>query len=205
MKPFVAAGLALLLAAPGLAVPPRSLSDFTAPELVKHLQLQPLAEEGGFFRQIYLSSLAVEDAALRPTGPGQKHPLGTVIYFLMTPDAFSALHRLATDETLIHVAGDPVETLILFPDGTSRELVIGPDLARGQLLNFTVPAGCWQGHSIMIGGPHGYALFNAIMTPGFTWSDFEVGNLDSLLQTYPTAPAPRIRSLVRPEPALGLR
>ena len=190
-----------LLAAPA----PVSLSDYSAQELVKYLELQPLADEGGFFRQIYLSAHTVKNADLRPSPyPAGEHPLGTVIYFLMTPEAFSALHLLATDETLLFIAGDPVDTLLLYPDGSVREITIGPDLARGHYLNFTVPAGVWQGHSIRKQGRHGYAMFNAFMSPGFTWQDFKAGHESALRAAYPSA-ARRIHELVRPELAPGVR
>ena len=45
---------------------------------------------------------------------------GTAIYFLLTPDTFSAMHRLASDEVYHFYLGDPVELLCLREDGSGE-------------------------------------------------------------------------------------
>jgi predicted cupin superfamily sugar epimerase len=42
------------------------------------------------------------------------------------------MHRLASDELFHFYLGDPVEMLQLWPDGSHRVVVIGPDLEAGQ-------------------------------------------------------------------------
>jgi hypothetical protein len=62
---------------------------------------------------------------------------------------------------------------LLHPDGSSEEVVMGPDLTAGQQVQFTVPAGVWQGGCLAEGGE--YALFGCTMAPGFTPGCFEAG------------------------------
>jgi uncharacterized protein len=70
---------------------------------------------------------------------------GNAIYGLLTPDDFSALHMLDEDEMWVHVAGDPVDMLVLHPDGSHGAHVLGTDLAAGHQPAVRVPAKSWQG------------------------------------------------------------
>ena len=52
-----------------------------------------------------------------------------------------------------------------------------------------VPAGSWQG-ARLAGGPHlpasrAWALVSCIVSPGFEYEDFELGERDALLAAYP--------------------
>lgn len=70
--------------------------------------------------------------------------MGSAIYFMLTGQGYSHLHRLCTDEVYHFYSGDPVELLELLPDGTSRVTVLGSDLCAGQEVQHVVPAGAWQ-------------------------------------------------------------
>ncbi|MBO4260795.1 hypothetical protein GRC12_44330, partial [Streptomyces griseorubiginosus] len=100
--------------------------------------LEPIPREGGLFRQTWAGPE-------RPDG----RPEGTAIVALLTADDFSALHRLPTDEIWHFYLGDPLELLLLAPDGTSRTTVLGPDVLGGQQIQFTVPAGTWMGGRVL--------------------------------------------------------
>ena len=88
------------------------------------LGLQPLSLEGGFFVESYRSAEAIPGPAL-PARYGGARAYGTAIYFLLTPDACSTLHRLRTDEVWHFYLGDPVELLQLAPDGSGQIVLIG--------------------------------------------------------------------------------
>lgn len=122
--------------------------------------------------------------------------LGTAILYLLTsePDSFSALHRLPTDEVYHFHLGDPVEMLLLHPDGGSENVVLGPDVLNGQRVQHVVPRGVWQGSRVMGGGA--WALLGTTMAPGFDFSDYEAGEADPLVERWPDR-AEEIRSLVR--------
>lgn len=76
----------------------------TAQQVIALLDLKPQPQEGGFFRETYRSN---ELVTLR----GGDRAAGTAIYYFLTPDTFSALHRLPTDEVFHFYLGDPVQML----------------------------------------------------------------------------------------------
>ena len=102
----------------------------TAREIIERLQLVPLTIEGGYFRETYRSPLTLPAAAL-PGEYGGDRNVSTAIYYLLTPETFSAIHRVKSDEVFHFYAGDAVEMLQLWPDGTGRTVTISNDLAAG--------------------------------------------------------------------------
>jgi hypothetical protein len=167
----------------------------TAAQLIDLLRLEPLPHEGGLFRQTYRAAETVPAAAL-PARYGAPRRFATAIYYLLTddPDSFSALHRLKTDEVYHFYLGDPVEMLLLQSDGGSRRVVLGQDLPAGQLVQFVVPAGAWQGSRVIPGGR--YALLGTTTAPGYETEDFELGEREALLKRY-SDQAELIRALTR--------
>jgi len=154
----------------------------TAEEIIRLLRLEPLPEEGGFFKSSYRSPDVLPASALPERYCGPRH-LGSAIYYLLKPGVCSRLHRLSTDELFHFYLGDPVSLLLLFPDGTSDILTLGQDIAGGQCLQALVPRGCWQGSFVQNGGS--FALLGATMSPGFDDADFQLGTRKSLIQKYP--------------------
>ena len=90
-------------------------SPLTAEELIALLRLRPLPLEGGYFRETYRSTDQLP-ATARPARYGCAKAAGTAIFYLLTPNAFSALHRLPTDEIFHSYLGSPVHMLQLLPD-----------------------------------------------------------------------------------------
>ncbi|MCI0464757.1 MAG: cupin domain-containing protein [Gemmataceae bacterium] len=154
----------------------------TADELIRLLQLQPHPREGGYFRETYRAAEGYPAAAL-PQRYGSPRSASTAIYYLLTPGTCSALHRLATDEVFHFYLGSPVRMLQLLPDGQGREIILGPDLLRGQSPQVVVPRGVWQGSLLEPGGD--FALLGCTVAPGFDYSDYEGGSRESLLARYP--------------------
>jgi predicted cupin superfamily sugar epimerase len=146
------------------------------------LHLQPLSVEGGFFTESYRSAETIPAEAL-PGRYGGPRPHSTAIYFLLTPDTCSRLHRLRTDEVWHFYLGDPVELLQLAPAGSGQVVLIGADLEAGQRPQVVVPRGTWMGARLQPGGR--FALLGTTMAPGFDPADFEAGEREALLQSYP--------------------
>jgi predicted cupin superfamily sugar epimerase len=152
-----------------------------AEQLIAALGLRPLPLEGGWYRETYRSALDLPAAALAPRYAAGKSA-GTAIYYLLTPDTFSALHRLPTDEVFHFYLGDPVEMLQLGPEG-GRLFTLGPDVLGGQCVQAVVPAGTWQGSRLRPGGA--FALMGTTMAPGFDFADYEPGDRARLAAEYP--------------------
>jgi uncharacterized protein len=154
----------------------------TASEIIDLLQLKAHAEEGGFYRQTYLSGEKIPSASLPPRYSSEK-AFGTAIYYLLTPETCSRLHRLPTDEIYHFYLGDPVTLLLLYTDGSSEEITLGQDIAGGQRLQAVVPRHTWQGSFLKSGGQA--ALMGTTMAPAFDYADFEAGDREALIREYP--------------------
>ena len=121
----------------------------TAEQIRRILKLEPHPIEGGQFVETYRSKDVLRADALPPThsghtghdGHGGSRLLATAIYYMLTPDTFSALHRLPGDEIFHFYLGDPVEMLMLKPDGSAEAVILGQDIAAGMQLQHTVPGG----------------------------------------------------------------
>ncbi len=146
----------------------------TAKELIAALGLEPLPGEGGMSAQTYLSRYQIDGKAA-----------GTAIYYLLTGEAFSHLHRLTGDEMYHFYLGSPVELTELLPYGAVRTTVLGQDIAHGQCVQHLVPAGVWQGSRLLPGGD--WALLGTTMWPGYTPECYEHGDADALTAQYPQA------------------
>lgn len=142
----------------------------TATDVMALLNLKPLPREGGYYRETYRAT--------------ERHPpdkaLATAIYYLLTPDTCSALHRLPSDEMFHFYLGSPVTMLQLGPDG-GRVITLGTDLRAGQEPQILVSRGVWQG-SFTDGD---FALLGTTVAPGFDFSDYEHGERAALVTQFP--------------------
>lgn len=154
----------------------------TADEVIRLLQLTPLELEGGFFRETYRSRWMIPGEHLLEGMQGQRS-IGTAIYYLITPESYSTLHRLPGSEIFHFYLGDPVVMLQLHPDGTTAMVTLGQDLASGQQPQVVVRGGVWQGLRLAPGGK--WALLGTTMSPGFDYADYETGVREELAAQYP--------------------
>lgn len=135
------------------------------PALADLLDLQP-HPEGGWFRQTWASSesVTVDDGRVRPAA--------TLIHFLLLAGESSAWHRVASDELWLAHSG--VVTLELggvdAAPVSAEALLVGSDVATGQLAQALVPAGVWQRTVPGVGD----ALVSCLVSPGFDFADFEL-------------------------------
>ena len=95
----------------------------TADQIKVLFNLKPHPEEGGYFVETYRSSETISEKALTSRYKGVRS-FGTAIYYLLTPETISAMHRLQSDEIFHFYLGDPVEMLQLWPDGSGRVLIL---------------------------------------------------------------------------------
>ncbi|PKN95277.1 MAG: cupin [Chloroflexi bacterium HGW-Chloroflexi-6] len=143
--------------------------------LIEHFKFEPLPVEGTLFVSTYRSSAEF----------GDQRPFGTAMLGLYCdePHSASLFHKLPADEVWHFYAGDPLRLVLLYPDGSSREVVMGGEPLKGQVVQFVVPAGVWQAAHMLAGGR--YSLFGCTMAPGFTGDMFEGGARKLLLEKYP--------------------
>jgi predicted cupin superfamily sugar epimerase len=165
----------------------------TAERVREILKLRPLPVEGGYFAESYQSEEILSGEAL-PAGFSGTRRIGTAIYYMLTPDSFSAIHRLRGDEIYHFYLGDPVEMLLLKPGGGGEAVLLGQDISAGMRLQHAVAGGVWQGSRLTPGGK--FALLGTTMAPGFDPADYEVGQRAELSAEFP-AYAPLIALLTR--------
>lgn len=154
-----------------------------ADKIIRQLGLRPLEGEGGYFAETWRGPEA--DLSLGSHArEGQRRPLGTAIYYLVTPDSFSALHRLTSDEVFHFYIGDPCQMLLMGPAGEVDTPILGTDLVADMRPQVVVPAGWWQGTRLLEPTPEGFALLGTTMAPGYHPDDFELAQRSALDRLY---------------------
>ncbi len=143
-------------------------------QVIQLLGLEPLIPEGGYFKRTYQSKFDLQFK-------GEVRPSMSAIYYLVTPESFSALHQLTTDEIYHFYAGDPLELHMIAPSGEYRVQVLGMDLASGQVPQVVVPSGYWQ-CSKQKHNSIGYSLVGTTVSPGFDFADFTLASHEDLLK-----------------------
>jgi predicted cupin superfamily sugar epimerase len=132
--------------------------------LINRYGLQP-HPEGGWYREVHRSPQAV----LRADGA---HRSGlTAILFLLEVDAVSRWHRVSqADETWHYAAGDPLELLLLPPQGgeIQRQRLGAVAEAKTDQPLAVVPAGWWQAARSL----GAWTLVSCCVGPGFEFADF---------------------------------
>jgi len=159
----------------------------SAADVIRLLSLEPLPQEGGFFRRTAESPSFIDS-------PWGRRRAWSSIYALFTADGMSAMHRLRQDEVWCFHAGDPLEALRLPPDGVGERVLLGLNPAAGHRSQDIVLALTWQGARVMPGGR--WSLVSCVVAPEFRWEDFELARRDELVAAYPEFAA-TIRALTR--------
>jgi predicted cupin superfamily sugar epimerase len=174
----------LLILCAGLATGPLSAAPRpTAQALIEHFKMTRIPQEGPWFTLTWRSEETLPRSALPDRYDGPR-PAGTAIIGIITRTDFSAMHRLKTDEMWHYYGGDPLELLVLHPEGTGEVVVLGPDVLAGQKLQYVVPRGSWQGARPIGDKSDAYSLFGDTLAPGFEYADFEMGYRDELQRIY---------------------
>ncbi len=140
----------------------------------------------GFTNETYLSDLRIP-ASVLPAAYAGDRALGGVLYFLVTRDAGVRLHRIRSDQMYHHYLGDPLEVLLLYPDGKSEVRIVGADLAAGMRPQLLVPGGTF--HAGRVRGEIGYSLLGTSVWLHAEPADVELGDPQKLMAAYPSAKA----------------
>jgi predicted cupin superfamily sugar epimerase len=159
--------------------------DLTADQIRTLLLLEPNAT-CGFVRLTYLSKQSIAPGGL-PAPFADGRPLGSALYFMVTPTAPVRLHRIRNDQLYHYYLGDPVELFLLHEGGNSERIIVGPDLRAGQRVQQLIPGNTF--HTARLIGHRRWFLGASTEWPGVVPADVEIGNLDALAATYPAIAA----------------
>ncbi len=143
--------------------------------LIDHFHFETLPAEGTFYSSTWRSKNTFTD--------GSPHGTAMIGMYCNVPLSQSVFHRLPVDEVWHFYGGDPLRLVLLYPDGSHSKIIMGGNPLNGQAIQYTIPAGTWQGGYLLEGGH--YALFGCTMAPGFTGSMYEGACRTDLLTEYP--------------------
>lgn len=131
-----------------------------AQHLIETLSLTP-HPEGGWYRPVFKS----EERVTRHADDVQRSAL-TTIYFLLVDGAYSAWHRVLSDEAWHFYEGDALELLTRADETGAPEITrLNPD----QRVH-VVRAREWQAARTL----GAYSLVGCTVGPGFEFDDFEM-------------------------------
>ncbi|WP_199445727.1 cupin domain-containing protein [Aerococcus sp. 1KP-2016] len=134
-------------------------------------------DEGGYFSQVLKS-----DERVQLEGQAER-ALYTSIYFLLTSDNPSRLHRLTADEVWYYHYGSPLTVHMITPEGNYETIKLGLDVEDGQVLQAVVPKNTIFGSSVE--DTDTYSLVSCMVSPGFEYEDFELFTRTELIEKYP--------------------
>lgn len=148
----------------------------TAQYWIEKLDLQK-HPEGGWFKEVYKADETIKKEHLHDRYSGDRHH-STSIYFLITNEGFSALHRVKSDETWHFYTGSPLAIHMIDESGNYKTKILGE-----HEFQFTVPKHVWFGATV--NDEETYSLVGCTVAPGFHFDDFELGDRKNLQSKYP--------------------
>ncbi|CAH1650296.1 cupin domain-containing protein [Chelatococcus asaccharovorans] len=136
----------------------------------------------GYVQETYRSHHSLPASSL-PDGYQGPRPAGSALYFMVTTDAHIVMHRIRGDQIYHHYLGDPLQVLLLYPDGTGEIRVVGPDLEAGMRPQLLIPGGTF--HMSRLEHHQGFALLGSSEWIGVEPPDVELGDFEDLSRRYP--------------------
>ena len=161
------------------------MKELSAVDIIRHFDLKPLPVEGGYYRVTYTGDLRLPASVLPPYIRSER-PAKSVIYYLLTADTISRLHRLEIDEMWHFYLGDGVDLFLFGTEDDYTKIELGHALLDGQTVQAVVPAHSWFGARLQTGGS--WALMACTLAPAYSDEDFSLpddAEFASLLARYP--------------------
>lgn len=170
----------------GCALPLQQQS-LSADQVIETLNLKALVEDeacAGYYKLTYESQIKADIEKNRSAA--------SLIYYLMTDEVpIDPWHILKSDEILLYHAGAPMIQMLLYPDGTWEELVLGPNINKGQVPQKLIPARTWMGFVKEEDADFDWGLYGVMVVPGWHIEDIEVAQekdeIEMLKKKYPGA------------------
>jgi predicted cupin superfamily sugar epimerase len=142
--------------------------------------------EGGHYRETYRSAQSVVRV-----DSGRTRSASTAIYYLLSDGAYSAWHRIQSDEVWHFYQGGALDIHTLDAEGRLTTHRLGNPFGNGDNEGDTtvygfqaiVPAGLWFAAELV--QPESYALVGCTVSPGFEFSEFELADATALQAAWP--------------------
>ncbi|MGV2291591.1 cupin domain-containing protein [Trinickia sp. YCB016] len=164
-------------------------------QLIERFELIP-HPEGGHYRETHrdparVARILSTDDAQRIVTSEASRSASTCIYYMLCDGAYSAWHRIRSDEVWHFYAGDPLDVHVLDAAGQLVTHRLGNALLRDDaVFQAVVPAGCWFAAECPALGDEakatGFALVGCTVAPGFEFSEFELADAEALAAAHPS-------------------
>jgi uncharacterized protein len=141
-----------------------------AKEVIDYLGLVPHLE-GGFFRRVFCSEMKSEDDNF----------LMSSIYYLLEKDDFSAFHRLGSVEVWFFHIGEPINIYLLNNDGRIETHSLSSQI--GDKFQLAIEPNTWFAADIP--SKKDFSLLSCVVSPEFSFSNFELAKREDLLEEFP--------------------
>ncbi|NCC51491.1 MAG: cupin domain-containing protein [Spartobacteria bacterium] len=139
----------------------------------------------GYYKEMYACEIRADHEKRRPAA--------SLIYYLMPGGLFDPWHKLASDEILVYHAGAPMQQLLIYPDGSFKEIVLGPDPTKGHAPQIIIPAHTWMGFRILDDTPEAWGLYGVFCAPGWHFDDITMSTGPQLGEQFPDTIEPMKR------------
>jgi len=143
---------------------------YSASYFIEKLDMKPHIE-GGFYKECLHSGNQLEGKILWSS-----------IYFLLQTGEVSHFHRLKQDEVWYFHSGAPLTIYMISPEGELTTSQLGLNINKGELPQVLVPSGYIFGSAQ---NEEGYSLVGCMVSPAFSYDDFELFDRQGLLAQYP--------------------
>ena len=162
-------------------------------QVIDALGLLPMSDEAcpGYFLPTFESDLKADIEKDRYAG--------SLIYYMMTPEVpIDPWHVISSDEILLYHAGAPMIMMLLYPDGSWKEITLGPELDKGHVLQQLIPKNTWMGFVKQQVPDYQWGLYGVMVIPAWHIDDIQMvgkgAELNGLMEKYPGA-VPRGKEL----------
>uniref|UniRef100_A0A7S2Y1H2 DUF985 domain-containing protein n=1 Tax=Fibrocapsa japonica TaxID=94617 RepID=A0A7S2Y1H2_9STRA len=163
------------------------MNSTTKEKIIEKYELIP-HPEGGYYKESFRSDVKVQVGS--SSGDGKIRTASTAIYFLMTPESVSRLHKIKSDEVWHFYLGTSITVVELDEKtGGYKTTIVGPNVLDGEFVQYTVKAGTWFGSfpNTLSVNEDSFSFVGCTVSPGFEFEDFELGSRGRLAEQFPEA------------------
>merc|ERR1719369_2302181 len=147
---------------------------------IEHLGLvEHPGDEDGYF------NVAFEDNFMVKGVMDEERTAASIAFFLQKRADYvnpsTMFFKCQSTEMIFYHYGDPLTVYLLPQDGGDLEkVVIGMDVAHGEVVAFAIPKDRWFTRLVENCRQDAYTLFSCSLAPGFDSRDFEAATLDTM-------------------------
>ncbi len=152
-----------------------------ARKYIEKLQLKA-HPEGGYYREVFRAGEIILADHL-PKRYKSSRNFSTSIYFLLEGNQVSNFHRLKSDEQWHFYDGSGIVIYVIEEGGNLSKILLGRNIEKGESLQTVIKHNSWFGAELI--DKTSFALIGCTVSPGFDFSDFELGKKAKLLNEYP--------------------